>query len=271
MRRQRQRELRALALRLREQVGHCCPGSGQCSRCVPRRCQCATHHAGQGVQRQEAQEAQAQEEGSGHHHPHCVEQEGRREGIDPGFRREDTGGAAQEPPTRPAQQQPAPLRPRCTLFQPLHAAPAPTQRVCCCWLVQLLRGAGVKADSDTTNELTPGQKMRHWCVWARAAPACALSLPSCLHASPMSSPWPCSALLCAARLPGVQGGEGGDGEGGAGIQGGGCRHRGGGALHHARCAARLPAALRLHVCIPARSAAACTPPGTPCPALAGCV
>ncbi|EFN51249.1 hypothetical protein CHLNCDRAFT_141275 [Chlorella variabilis] len=27
---------------------------------------------------------------------------------------------------------------------------------------ELLRGAGVKADSDTTNELTPGQKMRHW-------------------------------------------------------------------------------------------------------------
>jgi hypothetical protein len=27
----------------------------------------------------------------------------------------------------------------------------------------LLRGAGVKCDTDTTTELTPGQKMRSWC------------------------------------------------------------------------------------------------------------
>ena len=29
-------------------------------------------------------------------------------------------------------------------------------------LPQLLRGAGVKADTDTTNERTPGQKFRYW-------------------------------------------------------------------------------------------------------------
>jgi hypothetical protein len=26
----------------------------------------------------------------------------------------------------------------------------------------MLREAGIKCDTDTTNELTPGQKMRHW-------------------------------------------------------------------------------------------------------------
>ena len=39
---------------------------------------------------------------------------------------------------------------------------------------QLLRGLGVKCDTDTTTELTPGQKFRHWCAgrhlrcWLRA-------------------------------------------------------------------------------------------------------
>ena len=37
-------------------------------------------------------------------------------------------------------------------------------------MVQLLRNLGVKCDTDTTTELTPAQKFRHWCVRACVRP-----------------------------------------------------------------------------------------------------
>ncbi len=39
-------------------------------------------------------------------------------------------------------------------------------------VLQLLRGLGVKCDTDTTTELTPGQKFRHWCAASAAGVSC---------------------------------------------------------------------------------------------------
>lgn len=105
---------------------------------------------------------------------------------------------------------------------------------------QALREAGVKADIDSTTELTPGQKMRAW--WAGHAPPCpALPSAACLLTRTRLPPPPNCQLNPTKllnptpnpHLP-LQGGEGGEAASGGGPQGGGAGAGGAGKSQEAR-------------------------------------
>lgn len=66
--------------------------------------------------------------------------------------------------------------------------------------MQLLRALGVKCDTDTTTELTPGQKFRSWCVEWCLHHGAAVGLTLTRMLAPMLTP-----LLLHSRecLPGL--------------------------------------------------------------------